>query len=171
MTSPVLDATPGADEIAVISYYRWYSNDFGNAPNSDTFVIEISNNGGSSWVNLETVGPTGPEVSGGWIFKQFILDSDTIEPTDNMRIRFTASDLGDGSVVEAGVDAVAIDMIQCDAGCMAGDLNMDGVVNLLDVAGFVDAISNGQFVCEADINGDGVVNLLDVNAFIDLIGG
>ena len=66
LTSPILDAAPGADEIAVLSYYRWYSNDFGNAPFSDTFVVEISNNGGSTWVNLETVGPNRPR-SLGWL--------------------------------------------------------------------------------------------------------
>ena len=171
LTSPILDAAPGQDEIAVLSYYRWYSNDFGASPFNDTFVVEISNNGGATWVNLETVGPTGPEVSGGWFRKQFILDGDIIEPTNNMRIRFNASDLGDGSVIEAAVDGVAIDMIQCDAGCMPGDVNMDGEINLLDVAPFIDAISNGEFVCEADINGDGSVDLLDVSGFIDLLAG
>ena len=88
-----------------------------------------------------------------------------------MRIRFTASDLGDGSVVEAAVDGVSIDMIQCAPGCMPGDVNMDGNIDLLDVAPFVDAISSGDYVCEADINEDGIVNLLDVAGFIDLIGG
>ena len=52
-----------------------------------------------------------------------------------------------------------------------GDVNQDGVVNLLDVSGFVDLLSNGQFQLEGDINGDGAVNLLDVNSFIDLISG
>ena len=31
-----------------------------------------------------------------------------------MRVRFTASDLGAGSVVEAGVDAVSIDLVSCE---------------------------------------------------------
>ena len=50
-----------------------------------------------------------------------------------------------------------------------GDVNGDGVVNLLDVAPFVTAISNGTYSMEADINIDGVVNLLDVNPFIDIL--
>ena len=54
---------------------------------------------------------------------------------------------------------------------LLGDVNMDGVVNLLDVAPFVAAISNGDFIAEADINGDGVVNLLDVQPFVDLLSG
>lgn len=54
---------------------------------------------------------------------------------------------------------------------LLGDLNGDGVVNLLDVAPFVDAVSNGDYVPEADINGDGVVNLLDVEPFVALLSG
>ena len=52
---------------------------------------------------------------------------------------------------------------------MLGDLNGDGVVNLLDVGPFVAALSGGNFVAAADINQDGAVNLLDVEPFIDLL--
>ena len=54
---------------------------------------------------------------------------------------------------------------------LLGDVNLDGVVNLLDVAPFVDLISNGGFLDQADINGDGVVNLLDVGPFVELLSG
>jgi len=56
-------------------------------------------------------------------------------------------------------------------GVLKGDVNMDGFINLLDVAPFVDAISTGEFIPEADVNCDGVVNLLDVEPFIALLGG
>ena len=52
-----------------------------------------------------------------------------------------------------------------------GDFNGDGVVNLLDVSHFVNALSTGTYILEADINRDGVVNLLDVTPFIDLLSG
>ena len=52
-----------------------------------------------------------------------------------------------------------------------GDVNMDGVVNLLDVSPFVNLIVSGGFSCEADINQDGLVDLLDVAPFIDLVSG
>lgn len=54
-------------------------------------------------------------------------------------------------------------------GPVLGDINGDGVVDLLDIQPFVDAITNGTFSEEADINGDGVVDLLDVAPFIDLL--
>ena len=50
-----------------------------------------------------------------------------------------------------------------------GDVNLDGAVNLLDVAGFIDRLGDGEFQIEADANQDGSVNLLDVGGFIDLI--
>ena len=170
LTSPTLNASGAADEIAFLSYFRWYSNDFGAGANADIFVVEISNNGGATWVNLETVGPAGPGTSGGWVVVEHRIE-DFVTPTNNMRVRFTASDLGEGSVIEAGVDAVSIKQLACSADVMHGDVNLDGVVNLLDVQGFVNLISNGEFQAEADVNKDGVVNLLDVEPFIDLIGG
>ena len=54
---------------------------------------------------------------------------------------------------------------------LLGDVNCDGLVNLLDVAPFVDLISNGDFNPKADINEDGNVNLLDVAPFVDLLAG
>ena len=51
-----------------------------------------------------------------------------------------------------------------------GDVNLDGVVNLLDVGPFVDILSAGGFQLQADVNDDGVVNLLDVQPFIDILG-
>lgn len=50
-----------------------------------------------------------------------------------------------------------------------GDVNQDGLLNLLDVAPFVNAISSGTFQSEADTNQDGVLNLLDVAPFIELL--
>ena len=54
---------------------------------------------------------------------------------------------------------------------LLGDVNLDGVVNLLDVAPFVDRITSGTFQEEADVNDDDVVNLLDVGPFVALLTG
>ena len=171
LTSPTMDATgSGNAASAFLSYSRWYSNDIGNAPASDIFVVEISNNNGQTWTELETVGPSGNEVSGGWFEKSFEI-SEFLPPTDQMRVRFSVSDLGDGSVVEAAVDGVEITLIECDEDVLHGDVNLDGEVNLLDVDPFINVLSSGEYQAEADVNKDGVVNLLDVAAFIDVLGG
>ena len=59
----------------------------------------------------------------------------------------------------------------CPSGFAVGDVNQDGSINLLDVDPFIDAITSGDFVCEADISQDGSVNLLDVGPFVDLLTG
>ena len=115
LTSPLMDATVTGGGTAILSYFRWYSNTAGAAPGADIFVIEISNDNGQNWINLETVGPDGPESDGGWFFQSFDVAS-VMTPTNQMRVRFTASDLGDGSVVEAGVDGVKIEILDCGSG-------------------------------------------------------
>ena len=52
---------------------------------------------------------------------------------------------------------------------LIGDVNLDGQVNLLDVAAFVEVLLSGGFQAEADIDQDGDVTLLDVPALIDLL--
>ena len=54
---------------------------------------------------------------------------------------------------------------------LLGDVNLDGLVNLLDVQPFVAIIAAGEFQNEADINLDGFVNLLDVQPFVDILTG
>jgi len=161
LTSPVMDAS---GDSTVITYSRWYHNTFGGAPAADIFVVEVSDDGGSSWVNLETVGPAGAEVSGGWITKQFSLNEiPGFIPTNQFRIRFSASDLGDGSVVEAGVDGFELASFDCSNPCVA-DINGDGALNFFDISAFLTLFGNGDLA--ADITGDGVLNFFDISAFL-----
>ncbi len=157
LTSPSMDASA---EGSVISYWRWYSNTFGNAPNQDIFVVEVSDDGGASWVELETVGPGGPEAGGGWFQKQFLVE-DFVDLTDEFMIRFTASDLGDGSVVEAGVDGVRLASVDCG---VLGDLDGDGVVGVPDL--LILLAEWGECAdcddCRADLDDDCTVGVSDL---------
>ena len=54
---------------------------------------------------------------------------------------------------------------------LVGDVNCDGVINLLDVDPFIAALNGGIFNAKADTNMDGVLNLLDVQPFIALLSG
>jgi hypothetical protein len=97
-----------------IGYWRWYSNDTGGAPNQDSLLIDVSNDGGDSWLNVEEVGPSGPGTSGGWFFHIFRV-ADVLTPSADVVLRFVASDLGSGSLVEAAIDdLVVIDCADCD---------------------------------------------------------
>lgn len=54
---------------------------------------------------------------------------------------------------------------------LLGDINLDGVVDLLDVAPFVELLTTDVFQAEADINQDGEVDLLDVAPFVNVLTG
>jgi len=70
-----------------------------------------------------------------------------------------------------GLLAVAVFVKSAAAGTLLGDVNLDGDVNLLDVAPLVDRITDGTFQAEADVTWDGEVNLLDVAPFVDILSG
>ena len=171
LLSPVFDVSALPDP--VLSYARWYSNTFGASPQADVFTVEVSSNGGSSWTTLEVVGPaltsTNPEVDGGWFLKSFYI-ADFVPLTSQFRVRFTASDLGTGSVVEAGVDAFTIRGLTCDftpSNC-PGDANFDNQVNFEDIntviANWLANYAPGTG--PGDSNADGFVNFEDINASI-----
>ena len=88
---------------------------------------------------METVGPSGREVSGGWYFRSFLL-ADVVELTSQMQVRFIASDLNDGSVVEAAVDGVELALINCADQVIVDSFNMvwgdvvSGTVSDLDAS-------------------------------------
>jgi choice-of-anchor B domain-containing protein len=113
LRTPILDMSSLNDP--TVSYYRWYSNDQGASPNADVFVVEISNDGGSSWSLVESVGPSGAGTAGGWIQHTFSVSS-ILTPTAQMQMRFIASDLGSGSIVEAAVDDFEVSDVNCGDG-------------------------------------------------------
>ncbi len=162
LTSPAMDATGGD---ALLTYARWYSNTFGADPANDIFVIEISNDDGQSWIELETVGPTGGDVSGGWFAISLFVNDFFETPSANVRVRFNASDLDSASVVEAGVDAVAITIIECeDAGCRA-DIDGNGTLDADDFFAYLDLFAAGDD--RADFDDDGDIDADDFFTFLD----
>jgi hypothetical protein len=76
-------------------------------------LVEVSSNNGNSWTTLELVGPSGAGASGGWFEVQFDIES-FVALTSQFRLRFTVADNDPGSIIEAGVDAIRIDSIECD---------------------------------------------------------
>ena len=50
-----------------------------------------------------------------------------------------------------------------------GDVNLDGVFDLRDVAPFIDVVVSGEFQVEADTNFDEMVDLQDVTSFVALL--
>jgi hypothetical protein len=97
-------STPAFDISTVIeprvTYWRWYTNNLGNNPGEDTWLVQVSANGGATWVDLERTTAS----ANSWQQRSFLL-ADFIAPSAAVRFRFIASDAGaGGSLVEAAVD-------------------------------------------------------------------
>jgi hypothetical protein len=91
-----------------------------------------------------------------------IYNFNVLADTDGIDIDLFFGELGDGNPYVQGVVVTEV---------IPGDVNRDSAINLLDVAPFVEALSNGTCEPAADVNLDGSVNLLDVDSFIELLIG
>ncbi|QDU69846.1 choice-of-anchor B family protein [Engelhardtia mirabilis] len=152
LLSPVLDLAGIAG--AQVRYWRWYSNGF-NGVKDDVLDVDISNDGGSSWVPVERLGPAGPGTDGGWVPYSFAV-AQYVLPTNQVRLRFVARDTGGGSIVEAGLD----DFTVVDLGCADcdGSGKSDGIEVLLGATADIDA----DFVpdlCEPLVGAPSVISL------------
>ena len=158
LLTPVMDLTGSVDP--QIQYWRWFSNDEGSAANSDTFAIDITDDG-VNWTNVETVGPTGIEASGGWFYHEARV-LDFVALTSQVQLRFVAADLGTGSIVECAVD----DFLLADIGCFGddclGDVDGDGVVDLTDLAVLLSNFDQSGAGVPGDLDGSGTVDLTDL---------
>lgn len=151
LTSPVFDLE-GKD--AFVSYWRWYhiSTEW-----DDELVIEISNDDGASWTIVEII-----DDRETWTYVEWRV-SDFVTPTSQVRVRFTADDSPNNSLVEALVDDFMITEFVCED-TVLGDINGDGVVNVEDLLmllaawGPCDDCEN----CPEDLNGDCLVNVEDL---------
>lgn len=104
LTSPPMNLTMYYDP--TISLWVWHSRDKFPRPTStnDSLRILISPDNGATWQSLYYVLGTGDK----WKQFEVNLKAWNILPTGAMRIRVEASDLGEQSWVEAGVDDFAV---------------------------------------------------------------
>ena len=164
LISPTIDLSDGD---ATVHYALWYTNNFGADPDNDIFRTWISNDNGSSWQLAETIGPAS---SSGWNEHAFVV-SDFVMPTAQVRVRFEVSDLGSGSVVEAGVDAFEVSALDCGPDC-PGDLTGDNLVDLSDLQLLLSnyGMPSGAAYEDGDLDGDGAVDLADLQALLAAYG-
>ena len=99
LLSPVFDLSDRS--WAGLTYWRWYVDE---TAYDDAFYVDLSNDDGATWHSLEVVTASAYP----WVYVE-IDDLGSIVPlTDQMRLRFVAEDVGQGSLVEALIDDLEI---------------------------------------------------------------
>ncbi|MEZ4386427.1 MAG: C25 family cysteine peptidase [Candidatus Krumholzibacteriia bacterium] len=101
LSTPIYDVA-GYGTVQV-SYWRWFSNDQGFSPGEDPWVVQVSNDGGANWTEVENTVVS----NAAWQQVAFVLNDHYADPSQ-LRLRFLAEDLGGGSLVEAAVDDLRI---------------------------------------------------------------
>jgi len=160
----------GLDE-AIVTYWRWYTNNVGDNGNNDKWVVSITDDG-NNWTDLENTTSSNTN----WEKQRFILSNYIDLESTTVQFRFVAEDIfynGDdgsgGSLVEAAIDNFSIEYT--GNASISGDVNNDGSINVLDVIQVVNMIlgtAEPDFL-SADLNLDGAINILDIVMIIDVI--
>ena len=149
LTSPQLDFTSGAVTIS----YDYFLNLTNTTSGADRLLVEASSNGTSGpWIEIARH-VTNNNLS--WTshsIPQSHLTSVGVVSTANMRLRFTANDAGTQSIVESGLDAFQVRVLDCTGVptvyCTA-KTNSLGCVPSIGFVGTSSATSPSGFVVSA----------------------
>lgn len=99
LMSPVFDLSQV--ETAFAKYWRWYG-EAGAVPD-DEFAVDVSDDGGETWVEVERVADAVTE------WTQVVVDlNQLIEFTDQVVFRFVGCDLNSASLVDVSIDDFVI---------------------------------------------------------------
>ncbi len=162
LTSPSYSVAGMTDPY--VNYSRWYSNNTGSNGNSDSMPIQISGNGGSTWVQMELV----TENKNAWVTKRFRVADFLASTNGTVKLRFIARDLGSDSVVDAAIDDLGVYEFECP-NMVEGDLDGDGLVTSSDLSMIL--LDFGPCPgCAGDLDGSGDVDSGDVSYLLLLIG-
>ncbi|MFI4916339.1 MAG: M14 family zinc carboxypeptidase [Phycisphaerales bacterium JB060] len=165
LVSPLFDATVTGGKVnpdPIVSFAMWYSHDQGAAAGQDTFAVLISNNDGDTWEVLEAT----QQSTDGWETRRYRI-ADVVEPTARMRLMFIAADEDRGSIVEAGIDELVLE-VDCGPPHPA-DLDRDGSLTIFDFLLFQSLWESGDPAADLDL--DGAFTLFDFLAYQTLFDG
>ncbi|MGD2017914.1 MAG: S8 family serine peptidase [Planctomycetota bacterium] len=137
LISPQIDVSLSSDPY--VGYWRWYNNSAGSNTD-DVFTVDVSDDGGVTWVNVETLGPNAE--SGGWEQHTFRV-SDFVSTAGAVSLRFTAADVGGGSIVEAAIDDVEVFEL-CPSNC-GMEQYCTSVPNSTGLAGVINAAGTASY--------------------------
>ncbi len=157
LVSPIY-TNSGAD--CTVSFWRWYFCSSTTAP--DPFETAVSVNGGQwQFVNRALLNTTA------WEQVSFRLSAlGTLG--NSFQLRFSISDNGTASTLEAGIDDISILMDECiSAPACPADVSGDGVVSGPDLTLIFSGWGGSG---QGDANGDGLIDGLDLGVILGAWG-
>ena len=154
LISPAIDVSLSSDPY--IGYWRWYNNSAGSNTD-DVFTVDISDDGGATWTNVETLGPNAE--SGGWVRHSFRV-SDFASTAGGVQLRFVAADVGGGSIVEAAIDDVEVFEL-CPSNCgiekyCSSTPNSTGLAAVINAAGTASFAANDLVLVASNCPGGSI---------------
>ena len=159
--SPVMNLLGASNP--VISYWRWYSNNAGASPAADTMTMQIADDL-ANWTNVELLGPTGPDTTGGWIQNTFNV-ADFALLTSTVQMRFIVGDLGAGSIIEAAIDDFVFEDVDCSG---VADCNANGIPDADDITSGTSIDCDLDNIPDECSTANGTVADCDTNGVPDL---
>ena len=137
---------------------------FNNSTTEAKYTLEYSVDNAATWVKALTIDETDAASIPASSVTQAIWQ---LNIKANQPALFRVMMTGGGSAATYVDDFI----LRYDDTAVAGDVNIDGEVNIADVNAIIDMVINSSTGINADVNGDGEINIADINALIDMILG
>ena len=135
---------------------------YNNSSADAKFTLEYTTDDGATWTKASTI--EGGDVA-------IIPATSTVQAIWQLHLRSSDASRFRISMTGGSSAAVYVDdlILRYHDLQMAGDVNLDGEVNIADVNLTIGMILGGMGTNSADVNDDGEINLADVNAIINMI--
>ncbi|MCA9243015.1 MAG: hypothetical protein KDA32_03600 [Phycisphaerales bacterium] len=167
LVSPLI-SSEGAND-AIITFWMWYQHV--GADQGEQFRVQLRNASDPNWTTAIRLSKGDADAVGGWRLHQIRL-VEFIDVSGPFRMRFVAQDITPGadSRIEALLDDLTVELF----GCCEGDLTVDGIVGIADLAGLLAAFgrsySDPLYTDNADQALNGVVDLADLALLLSRFG-
>ena len=158
--NPYVFASPNGDYLITWQDSRNFSGNV--APNDDIYIQQITNGN----IIFEENGLSVCNAN----FSQSYPQIELYDESDNSYIIFWNDLRSSGKADLVNIYAQSITL----SVCTTGDLNIDGIVNVIDIVALVSIVLNPNSpstseLCLADFNLDAVINVIDIVALVNLI--
>ena len=94
--------------------------------------------------------------------------ADIEEITENGNVVWSYSQSGNNANI-ARAQKYSIDFFDVGDDSIDGDINSDGILNILDIVSLINLVLSDDYEESGDINQDGILNILDIVSLVNLI--